>query len=152
MELPYLRTTTTTTTITGEDTSCHRQNVPHIYWSVSKSHAQSQTQVGSTFSNPSDERTQYGDHEASDFVTQHYCGVEVGQADECVVPAAYRAQISFGVVSSIPMKIQQQQHIVLYSGLYLDSDLIPLVPWEDWYDPSVCTSVMIGPKGNHNNK
>jgi len=131
LELPYIRTTPTTT---GEDTetavsSCPKeQTVPKVYWSVSKSQAQSQTQVGIALSNPSYERNHYGDHEALDFVSAH-CGEEVGQAYECLAPAAYRADLF--------------RFCALYThgGLYLDSDLIPLVPLEDLYDPCAVATV-----------
>jgi len=94
LELPCIPTTTTTTT-TGEnadESSCPQQTVLKTYWSVSKSHAQSQTQVGITLSNPSFARNHYGDAEASDFVTQH-CGIEVGQAYECLAPTVSRADL-----------------------------------------------------------
>jgi len=38
------------------------------------------------------------------------------------------------------LEIQQQQHIVLYSGLYLNNDLITLLPLEDLYDPCAVAS------------
>mmetsp|Transcript_40151 Transcript_40151/g.44930 ORF Transcript_40151/g.44930 Transcript_40151/m.44930 type:complete len:880 (+) Transcript_40151:122-2761(+) len=130
LELPYIRTPSTTTTSTGKDTdvSCPQQMVPKIYWSVSKSQAQSQTQVGITFSNPSYERNHYGDAEALEFIKNH-CGEEVGQAYECLAPAAYRADLF--------------RFCALYThgGLYLDSDLIPLVPLEDLYDPCAVATV-----------
>ena len=130
LELPYIRTTTTTTTEEDVSSCPHNKQhtVPKTYWSVSKSPAQSQTQVGITLSNPSYVRHHYGDAAASVFITEQ-CGLEVGQAYDCLAPAAYRADL-FRFCA-----------LYMHGGVYVDSDLVPLVPLEDLYDPCAVATV-----------
>jgi hypothetical protein len=102
--------------------------VPKKYFSVSKHGVQSQMQVGVSASNPSYERRHYGDEEAAAYVKEH-CGEAVGNAYECLAPPAYRADLF--------------RFCALHSegGIYMDSDILPLVPLEQLYDPCAVATV-----------
>jgi len=129
LDLPYIRTTTEEDADAGSSCPNNEAIVPKTYFSVSKSNEQSHEQLGITLSNPSYERKHYGDEEAYEFVKEN-CGVEVGNAYECLAPPAYRADLF--------------RFCALYThgGLYMDSDMIPLVPLEELYDP--CSVATVG--------
>jgi len=130
LDLPYIRTKQVTEDEDEDESSCPmNEQVPKTYFSVSKSNEQSHEQLGITLSNPSYERKHYGDEEAHEFVKEN-CGDDVGNAYECLAPPAYRADLF--------------RFCALYThgGLYMDSDMIPLVPLEELYDP--CSVATVG--------
>jgi mannosyltransferase OCH1-like enzyme len=103
--------------------------VPKTYFSVSKTNEQSFEQIGITLSNPEYKRNHYGDDEAYEFVKEH-CGDDAGDAYSCLAPPAYRADLF--------------RFCALYThgGLYMDSDIVPLVPLDELYDP--CATATVG--------
>jgi len=103
--------------------------IPKVYYSVSATGEESVAQASITAYNPDWAHHHYSDAEAFDFVQEH-CGEEVAQAYDCLAPPAYRADLF--------------RFCALYTkgGLYLDSDILPLVKLEELYDP--CAIATIG--------
>lgn len=121
LDLPYLKTS-------EDECTADQHKVPKTFFSVSKSNNQSHEQRGVSLSNPSYERKHYGDDEAFEFVKEH-CGADAAAAYQCLAPPAYRADLF--------------RFCALYSegGLYMDSDIVPLVPLEELYDPCAVATV-----------
>lgn len=104
-------------------------SIPKVYYSVSKDNEQSLPQVGVSASNPDFERRHFGDDEALVFI-QENCGEDAASAYQCLAPPAYRADLfRFCAIHS-------------QGGIYLDSDILPLVPFEELYDP--CSIATVG--------
>jgi len=103
--------------------------IPKVYYSVSKDKEESLTQIGINAYNPEWEHQHYGDDDALEFIYEH-CGDDVAHAYECLSPPAYRADLF--------------RFCALYTkgGLYMDSDIMPLVKLEELYDP--CSVATIG--------
>jgi len=106
--------------------SAHK--VPKKYFSVAKSNEQTIQQVGVSAANPEYERHHFGDEEALEYIRKN-CGEDDANAYECLSPAAYRADLF--------------RFCALYSegGVYMDSDMLPLVPLDDLYDPCAVATV-----------
>jgi hypothetical protein len=124
LELPYIKNDAATCSNTPT-----AKKVPKTLFSVSKDSEQSLVQIGVSASNPDFERRHFGDAEALEFVREH-CGENVAHAYECLAPPAFRADLF--------------RFCALFSegGVYLDSDILPLVPIEDLYDP--CAEATVG--------
>merc|ERR1712038_62243 len=103
--------------------------IPKVWYSVSRDDRPSTTQIGVSASNPEYEHRHFGDAEAMEFVRER-CGVEAAHAYDCLAPPAYRADLF--------------RFCALWSsgGVYMDSDMMPLVPLEKLYDP--CSVATIG--------
>ena len=101
-------------------------SIPKVYYSVSADNEQSLSQVAVSASNPNFERRHFGDEEALEFI-QENCGEDAASAYQCLAPPAYRADLfRFCAIHS-------------QGGIYLDSDILPLVPIEELYDP--CSTI-----------
>lgn len=109
--------------------SCGVEKVPKIFYTVSKDSKLETHQLGILAANPSFEHRHFSDFEASIFVRNN-CGDDVGDAYSCLAPPAFRADLF--------------RFCALHStgGLYLDSDIVPVVPLEELYDP--CANATIG--------
>lgn len=109
--------------------SCEVDMVPKIFYTVAKDSEVAAHQSGIQAANPSYEHRHFSDLEASIFVRDN-CGDEVGDAYSCLAPPAFRADLF--------------RFCALHStgGIYLDSDMVPVVPLDELYDP--CAVATIG--------
>ena len=103
--------------------------VPRIYHSVGKNSQQDYHQIATTFANPTFQRNHHSDQSALTYIYE-MCGEDIAKAYTCFVAPAYRADIF--------------RFCALYAegGVYLDSDLVPVVPLEELYSP--CSHATIG--------
>ena len=103
--------------------------VPRIYHSVSKSIQQDYHQIATTFANPTFVRNHHNDRSALTYI-YNMCGEDIAKAYTCMMAPAFRADIF--------------RFCALWSegGIYLDSDLVPVVPLEELYSP--CSHATIG--------
>merc|ERR1712241_1578456 len=106
-----------------------KSKIPKSLYTVSKDSKKSLTQLALMEQNPEWNHEHYSDEEAFQFI-EEYCGEDVANAYQCLVPPAYRADLF--------------RFCILYmkGGLYLDSDLMPLVKLEELYDP--CSVATVG--------
>merc|ERR1712146_400282 len=121
LDLPYIKTD-------AESCPASAHKVPKKYFSVAKSNEQTIQQVGVLAANPKYERHHFGDEEALEYIRKN-CGEDAANAYECLSPAAYRADLF--------------RFCALYSegGVYMDSDMLPLVPLDALYDPCAVATV-----------
>ena len=121
-------------------------NVPKIYHSVGPVPAASPInhyRLSIALSNPEYVTNHHDDDTAKQYVLEK-CGFEAYEAYSCLIPPAYRADLF--------------RFCALYKdgGVYLDSDLLPLVPLEDLY--SECSVATLGydfpqgPQGRYQGK
>jgi len=127
LDLPLIKQDESSCTATS--TTATTSTIPKVYYSVSRDNKQSPAQIGISASNPDYERRHFGDAEALEFIQQN-CGDDAAQAYQCLAPPAYRADLF--------------RFCALWSngGIYMDSDMLPIVPLEDLYDR--CSIATIG--------
>jgi len=112
-----------------ESCSDASDKIPKTWYTVGPSTEQSLTSIAIEAQNPSWDHEHYGDESAKEFILDN-CGIDVANAYECLAPPAYRADLF--------------RFCALYTkgGLYMDSDIMPLVKLEKLYDP--CSVATIG--------
>lgn len=103
--------------------------VPTIYHSVAGAHNPPHLVRMNALANPSF-RMQYHDDKSAQAYVERMCGEDVARAYDCLRPPAYRADLF--------------RFCALHSegGVYVDSDVVALVPFEQLY--SRCSNVSIG--------
>ena len=112
-----------------DDLSEDVELVPTIYHSVAATSEENyQQRIISAF-NPQYRRNHLGDNEAYTYIYEK-CGMVASQAYKCLQPSAYRADLF--------------RLCALYTegGIYLDADILPVVPLEELYSP--CSTATIG--------
>lgn len=102
--------------------------VPKIYHSVGKGEPELHQQATAAV-NPSFERNHHNDTSALEYLGEK-CGKVVAEAYKCLAPPAYRADLF--------------RFCALWAdgGIYLDGDIVPLVPLEEMYSP--CSTATVG--------
>jgi len=113
----------------SEAKKCKKTAIPKTVYSVSATDEMSFNQMGVKATNPDFDFQHFGDASAEKFIRAN-CGDDVADAYSCLAPAAYRADIF--------------RFCALYSqgGVYLDTDILPLVKIEELYDP--CATATVG--------
>ncbi|CAB9504889.1 O-glucosyltransferase LpsA [Seminavis robusta] len=103
--------------------------VPKIVHSVGKDQDLNYLQFATGGANPTFVLQHQGDDSALEYIQRH-CGTDAARAYSCMLAPAYRADIfRFCALSS-------------EGGIYLDEDIMPLVPLEELYSP--CSAATVG--------
>merc|ERR1719464_2717830 len=104
-------------------------NIPKTWYTVGPTTDKSLTAIAIEAQNPDWDHEHYGDESAKEFILNN-CGIDTANAYECLAPPAYRADLF--------------RFCALYTkgGLYMDSDIMPVVKLDELYDP--CAVATIG--------
>ena len=109
--------------------ACSSRKVPRIYHVVAEEEVAPALVRMQSSVNTAYRLNYHSDASARKYIEKH-CGKQMAQAYSCFVPAAFRADLF--------------RFCALHAegGLYLDADLIPVVPLDELYDP--CAPVSAG--------